>query len=442
MVTEQNVLDALRNVIDPDLGRDIVSLGFVKNLVIADGDVSFTVELTTPPVLWTDIRAACPIRERFKAQCEQYVGSVPGVRSVKVAISAQTRRPQPSEREINTLEAVDSIIAVSSCKGGVGKSTVAALLARAMQQEGLSVGLLDADLFGPSIPTLFNAHDVDVYMAGDMLVPVELHGMKVMSFGFLIGDSPAVMRGPMVSGYIHQILTRTDWGKLDYLLIDMPPGTGDVQLTITQRARLSGAIIVTTPQALSLADVAKGIVMFEKVDVPVLGLVENMSYFVCDQCNKKHHLFGAGAQSLNERFGLTTLAEIPVLPGISWADMIAGDDVLEPIRELAQNVHREIGKRRIATDLKPVVTSIPGHIHIRWPNGSETALPHLKVRASCSCARCVDEYTGKQILDIASIPPDIEVEEIQPLGNYAVSITWSDGHGSGIYSWDHLRRLA
>lgn len=433
MVTEQQVLDALRNVVDPDFGRDIVSLGFIKDLEINDGDVRFTVELTTP---------ACPVRERFKAQCEQYVANLPGVRSVAVKMSAMARRSQPAQPEINTLETVDTIIAVSSCKGGVGKSTIAALLARAMQQEGLAVGLLDADLFGPSLPTLFNAHDVDIYTTGDTLLPVELYGMKVMSFGFLLGDSPAVMRGPMVSGYIHQVLTRTLWGDLDYLLIDMPPGTGDIQLTITQRAKLSGAIIVTTPQALSLADVAKGIIMFEKVDVPVLGLVENMSYFVCDNCHKKHHIFGANVQLLRGRFGLDILAEIPILPGISNTDSIVSAEVLEPIRELAQSVHREIGKRRIESGPKPSVTSAPGHLHIRWPDGAESDLPNLRVRASCSCARCVDEYTGEQLLVVSSIPPDIEVKEIQPLGNYAVNITWSDGHSSGIYSWDHLKRLA
>ncbi len=361
---------------------------------------------------------------------------------MNVTMSARPHAAHAAKEEPNTLGEVDAIIAVSSCKGGVGKSTVAALLARAMQREGLAVGLLDADLFGPSAPTLLDAHDVDVYMAGDIIMPVELHGMKVMSFGFLIGDSPAVMRGPMVSGYVQQILTRTNWGKLDYLIIDMPPGTGDIQLTITQRAKLSGAIIVTTPQALSLADVAKGIVMFEKVDVPVLGLVENMSYFVCDGCGKTHQVFGKGVQALKERFGLATMAEIPILPGISSTEMVAQEEPIEPILELARNVHREIGKRRIESGVKPVVTAQPGYIHVRWADGATITLPNFKVRAACSCARCVDEYTGKQLLDVDSIPPDIEVHEIQPLGNYAVNIVWSDGHSSGIYSWQHLKRLA
>jgi Mrp family chromosome partitioning ATPase/DUF971 family protein len=433
VVTEEQVLDALRNVIDPDFGRDIVSLGFIKNLVVNGGEVSFTVELTTP---------ACPVRERFKTQCEEFVSALPGVQSVKVAMSAQQRQAPHAQAEIDTLAEVNAIIAVSSCKGGVGKSTVAALLARAMSLEGLSVGLLDADLYGPSAPTLLGARDADVFMSGDILLPVEALGMKTMSFGYLIGESPAVMRGPMVSGYIQQLLTKTAWGKLDYLVIDMPPGTGDIQLTITQRAKLSGAVIVTTPQALSLADVAKGIVMFEKVEVPVLGLVENMSYFTCDGCGKQHRLFGSGTRDLKERFGLSTLAEIPLIPGISNAEMVAKDEAIEPIRELARNVHREIGKRRIEADLKPIATAKPGFIHIRWIDGTESELPNFKVRAACSCARCVDEYSGKQLLDINTIAPDIEAQEIQPLGNYALNIVWSDGHSSGIYSWDYLKRLA
>ena len=431
MITEEQVLDSLRGIIDPDLGRDIVSLGFIKGLKIDGGAVSFTVELTTP---------ACPIKERFKTQCEEAVKQVPGVASVQVAMSAMAR-PAHTAPAPNGLDNVGAIVAVSACKGGVGKSTIAALLARALRIQGLDVGLLDADIHGPSLPTLLNLRDTDVYLQNGKIIPIEAAGMKVMSFGFLLGDSPAVMRGPMVSGYIQQILTQTDWGRLDYLIIDMPPGTGDIQLTITQCARLDGAIIVTTPQALSLADVAKGIVMFEHVDVPVLGLVENMSHFVCDQCQKKHFIFGSSVHSLKERFGLTTLAQIPIMPGISNAQAVASEQVLDPIRELAENLHREIGKRRIANVPKPVATAQPGFLHIHWPDGAPSELPNFNVRASCSCARCVDEFTGEPILDVVSIPPDIEIEAIQPLGNYAIAITWSDGHGSGIFSWDHLRKL-
>lgn len=431
MLSEQSVLNALRAIMDPDLGQDIVSLGFIKNLSIQEGQVRFTVELTTP---------ACPIRERFKTQCEQIVGALPGVQSVEVTMSAR-QAAHAQGTETSSLETVNTVIAVSACKGGVGKSTIAVLLARALQSQGLAVGLLDADLYGPSLPTLLDIHHPEVFMQAGRLIPVEAKGLKTMSFGYLIGDAPAVMRGPMVSGYVQQILTQTDWGKLDCLIIDMPPGTGDIQLTITQRAKIDGAVIVTTPQALSLVDVAKGILMFEHVEVPVLGLVENMSHFVCDGCGKEHFIFGAGSDLLQRRFGLPTLARIPITPGISSVDSIGGEAVPEPIRALADNMNRELGKRRAANLPKPEVTAKPGHLHIQWPDGTENLVANVKVRASCTCAHCVNEYTGEPILDPCTIAPDIEVESLQPLGNYAVAITWNDGHGSGIFSWEHLRGL-
>jgi len=422
----------MRHIVDPDLGRDIVSLGFIKNLEIDGGRVSFTLQLTTP---------ACPVKERFRAQCEEAVRALSGVERVDVQFSAMEPRSRQRE-DYNALEGVGSVIAVASCKGGVGKSTVAAHLARAMQREGLAVGLLDADVYGPSVPTLFNLHHPQVYVSDNKIVPVETGGLKVMSLGFLLGEAPAVLRGPIVSGYIQQILNQTDWGALDYLIIDMPPGTGDVQLTIVQQAALDGAIIVTTPQALALADVARGILMFEKVDVPVLGIVENMSCFVCDGCHKRHYPFGRGSQSLKDRFGLQTLAELPIVPGFSDLDKAGSGGEMEAMRQLAENVHRHVGMRRVAADNRPRITARPGAVDVTWPDGSTTSLVNRVVRASCRCAQCVDEYTGAKLLDDASIPPNLEVESLQPLGNYAVSIVWSDGHGSGIYSWDGLRALS
>jgi len=434
MITEQQVLDSLRSIIDPDLGRDIVSLGFIKNLKIDGGEVSFSIELTTP---------ACPVKDRFKRQAEEAVRAIPGVTGVHVTMTAM-QRPQRAEQpgpEINTLGEVDTIIAVSSAKGGVGKSTVAVNLARALAGQDLAVGILDADLYGPSFPTLFNIHQPEVYGEAGKIIPLEVEGLKVMSFGFLLGDAPAVMRGPLVSTYVNQLLTQTDWGKLDYLLIDMPPGTGDIQLTIVQRAQLSGAVIVTTPHTLSLVDVSKGILMFEKVDVPVLGIVENMSFFVCDNCQKKHTIFGAGARALTQRFGLPTLAEIPILPDVSTPGTPGAAAFDESMRELADNLHRAIGKRRIQT-ARPVATKRDGFLHVDWPDGAESEVPNFVLRASCACASCVNELTGEPILDPASIPRDIDITEMEPLGNYALSITWSDGHSSGIYSWDLIRQIA
>ena len=430
MVTEKQVLDSMRHIIDPDLGKDIVSLGFIKNITIEGGRVGFTVELTTP---------ACPVKEEFRRQCKEAVEALEGVEAVEVELSSMKPR-QKMEQHASILPGVDAVIAVSSCKGGVGKSTVAAQLARRMQDEGLAVGLLDADVYGPSVPTLFDLHNPQLYSDGTNLLPVELDGLKVMSLGFLLGESPAVLRGPIVSNYIRQVLHQTNWGKLDYLIIDLPPGTGDIQLTVVQQVALDGAIIVTTPQALSLVDVSRGILMFEKVNVPVLGVVENMSYFDCTECGARHYPFGSSAQSLQSRFGLTTLAELPITPGVS--DLTQPENLLPVFHDLADNLHRAVGARRADALPRPQASAQPGHIHILWPDGSESQLPNRQVRGNCRCAVCVDENSGKRIVGIDQIPEDIQAESVAPLGNYAVSIAWSDGHTTGIYSWDHLRGLA
>lgn len=433
MVSEGQILDALRGIMDPDLGRDIVSLGFVKNIKIDGAKVSFDIELTTP---------ACPVRDRFKKQAEQAVTGIPGVETVVINMTAMARphhahAPRP---ETSALDNVQAIIAVSSCKGGVGKTTVAAHLARALHREGLAVGFLDADLYGPSFPTLFNLHRPDVYMHENRIIPLEQDGIKLMSFGFLLGDAPAVLRGPIVSGYIQQLLTQTDWGCLDYLVIDLPPGTGDIQLTLTQIAGMDGALIVTTPHTLSLVDVAKGIMMFEKVNVPVLGLVENMSYFACDGCGKEHRLFGTSTKSLSERFGIDTLAEIPLIPGVSKLDSPAAQQIQDAMDELARNLHRAVGRRRIET-VRPTVTVEKDGMRVLWPNGAESEFSCASLRSSCACAECVDEYTGER----RSLDPEIlagaRIEGIQPLGNYAVSVTWNDGHTS-IFPFKEMQSLS
>lgn len=432
MLDQNTILNSMRHIIDPDLGRDIVSLGFIKNLKIDGGDVSFTVELTTH---------ACPVKDTFKLRCEEAVRALPGVTSVNVTMGAMERKERPGSG-VNTLESVNAVIAVSSCKGGVGKSTVAAHLALAMVREGLKVGLLDADVYGPSLPTLFGIHQPQVAMLNNKIQPLIVNGLKVMSLGFLLGDQPAVLRGPIVSGYITQILRQTDWGDLDYLVIDMPPGTGDIQLTIVQQASLDGAIIVTTPQALSLVDVARGILMFEKVAVPVLGVVENMTSFQCRDCGNVHYPFGRGKSTLQERFGLATLAELPIVPGVSdLAKPDAGSE-LEELAKLAENVHRAIGKSRIEAESHPEVSYADGYIHIKWPDGEEDDIPPYNLRCACPCAACIDEYTGAPILDPNAVPRDIQPQTMQPLGNYAVSIAWTDGHSSGIFAWEFLREFA
>ena len=301
------VLGALKTVMDPDLHKNIVDLGFVKNMVLKDGHVKFDVELTTP---------ACPVKEQLKNECTDKVGAIDGVKSVDVQMTAVVRA---SEHSQPILTGVKNIIAVASGKGGVGKSTVSTNLAVALSLTGARVGLMDGDIYGPSIPKMLGIPISPPKGAEDnKFFPHEKYGIKVVSAGFLTEEGqPLMLRGPMLGGIIQQFLQNVEWGELDYLVIDLPPGTGDVQLTLTQRAPLSGGVIVTTPQQISLIDAEKGVKMFQQVKVPVLGVVENMSYFVCDGCDKKHTIFQSGAgQQLADQFKVPVLGEIPIIPGV------------------------------------------------------------------------------------------------------------------------------
>lgn len=431
MLTEQNILGALSKIIDPDFNRDIVSLGFVKNIKIDGKNVSFDIELTTP---------ACPIKAEFQQKAEEAVKSLGGVEHVSINMTSQVKPKTASSNIPSTLNQVKSIIAVSSCKGGVGKSTIAGCLALELAGRGFKVGLIDADIYGPSIPTLFNLHNVPVHTnEKQQIIPIERNHLKIMSFGFLLGDSPAVLRGPIVSRYIQQLLHTTAWGELDYLFIDMPPGTGDVQLTITQSVQLSGAVIVTTRQSLSLVDVSRGILMFEKVDVPMLGIIENMSYFLCDGCGKKHYIFGEGGKLLEERFGLPILEELPLLKELTGTlEKPVQNDF---IKNAVDKVIRALGKSSLAKKEIPQITFNQKETRLQWPDGKEMIVSNRDLRLSCRCALCVNELTGEQLLKPENIKPDIQPKEITPLGNYAVGITWNDGHSSGIYPYKSMKEI-
>ncbi len=434
MITQQAVLDSLKHIIDPDFNKDIVSLGFVKNIQIKGKDVSLDIELTTP---------ACPVKNEFQKSAEESLKKIPGIGQISVTMTSIKSAPQGVAPQLQSaLTQVKSIIAVSSCKGGVGKSTVAAFLSKGLAQRGFKVGLLDADIHGPSIPTLFNIQNPTIYTnEKDQIIPLEYDNLKVMSFGFVLGDAPAVLRGPIVSRYIQQLLHQTAWGELDYLFIDMPPGTGDIQLTITQSVRLNGAVIVTTPQTLSLVDVARGILMFEKVQVPILGIIENMSYFLCDGCQKKHFIFGKNENnSISERFGVETLAQLPLLESFAHKFDKPLDEPL--IQAAVDKVVMAIGKQNIAQQEIPEIHFDDKNITLRWKDKQETKVSNLSARLSCRCAVCVDEISGKQLLQKEKIRPDIQPKEIFPLGNYALAINWNDGHSSGIYPYKTIRELA
>lgn len=449
MDRQADVLDALRHIIDPDLGQDIVSLGFIKDLAIDEqGRVSFKVELTTP---------ACPVKERFKQECEEAIRALPWVTDVSVTMTARARAAaqNPLLAKARGLERVRHIVAVSSCKGGVGKSTTAVNLAYSLQGLGANVGLFDADVYGPSLPTLVSPKERDLYMQNDLIEPLVYEGVRLMSFGFVPtgpGGGPAIMRGPMVTQVVNQLLTTTNWGELDYLVIDMPPGTGDIQLTLTQIIPITAAVIVTTPQQLSFVDVVKGIQMFDKLKVPTVAVVENMSYFVCPDNGKRYYVFGQGARrKLVEQFGIKNSFEIPIVPEVSrYSDSGIPVVLAEPqgevsaiYREIAGAVVQEIEKLAHGGFARPKVSFVPTRgIVLTMPNGEEKTCAPAAVRRACRCANCVEEFSGKQLLDPSSVPESIYPRSITPMGNYAVAITWSDGHCSSIYPYEQLLALA
>jgi len=302
---KNKIMMVLKSVKDPDLGKDIVSLGFVKNMEIGDdGTVKFDVELTTP---------ACPVKDQLKEECLTKVVEVPGVAAVEINMTAAVRT---SEHKQPVMTGVKNIIAVASGKGGVGKSTVATNLALALQLSGAKVGLMDADIYGPSVPQMLGIPIAPPKAGPDnKIYPIEKYGMKVISAAFLAKEGqPLMLRGPMLGGIIQQFLQNVEWGELDYVVIDLPPGTGDVQMTLTQRAPLSGAVVVTTPQEVSLIDAEKGVKMFFQVKVPILGVVENMSYFVCDGCEKKHFIFkNGGGKALAEKLNVPYVGDVPLV---------------------------------------------------------------------------------------------------------------------------------
>ena len=291
MLDTQSILDVLKPVQDPELQKSLVELNMIRNVAVEGGNVSFTLVLTTP---------ACPLREFIVEDCKKAVQTLPGVTSVNVDVTSETPQQQPSLPDQNSVAGAKNIIAVSSGKGGVGKSTVAVNIAVALAQTGAKVGLLDADIYGPNVPTMLGLENTEVqvekYPAGDILQPAFNYGVKMVSMGFLIDpDQPVIWRGPMLNGIIRQFLYQVNWGELDYLVVDMPPGTGDAQLTMAQAVPMAGAIIVTTPQTVSLQDARRGLKMFEQLGVNVLGIVENMSYFIPpDAPERSYDLFGSG----------------------------------------------------------------------------------------------------------------------------------------------------
>ena len=469
------VLQSLKAVIDPDLNQDIVTLGFIKNLSLdpETRQVSFDVELTTP---------ACPVKETFAADCERYVLELPWIRMANITMTAQ-----PSAMETSTLgmAQVGAVIAVSSCKGGVGKSTTAVNLAFALQALGATVGIFDADVYGPSLPTMITPDDDVVRFVGRQIAPLQRNGVRLMSFGY-VNEGSAIMRGPMVTQLLDQFLSVTHWGSLDYLVLDMPPGTGDIQLTLTQRLNITAAVIVTTPQELSFADVVRGVEMFDTVNVPAVAVVENMAYYevekektfdtdrlqsalsdalkekgihgdsdnlakellqvVMDNTeNTRIPIFGPGhKRRLSEQWGIEHTFSMPLMDKIASNGDSGTPYILEHpnspqaaiYMELARAVVSEVAKTKYSQSRPDVVYDEDNHV-LRIDG---EILSPADLRRACRCAACVEEMTGRQILVPTSIPETIKPVKMASTGNYALSVDWSGGHRS-LYPYRQLRSL-
>ena len=304
MLTDTAVLDALRAVKDPDLHQDIVALGFVKNLRVDGGRVAFTIELTTP---------ACPVKDQMRDQARAVVASVPGVTSVDVEMTASVRAVAGPEAGRAPVEGAKNIIAVGAGKGGVGKTTVAVNLALALAKCGSRVGMIDGDIYGPNVPIMLGINE-QLTTDGKKILPAEKYGIQVISMGFMTSDeAPVIWRGPMLHGAIQQFFREVRWNDLDYLIVDMPPGTGDVALSLSQTVPVAGSIVVTTPQQVALADSRRAVRMYQKLNIPTLGVIENMSHFVCPNCQHEADIFGrGGGQKMAEDMGVTFLGRIPI----------------------------------------------------------------------------------------------------------------------------------
>src|SRR5205809_1729043 len=303
-VEQTSVLEALKVVKDPDLHRDIVSLGFIKELKIDGGRVAFTIELTSP---------ACPVKDQMRDQARAAVMQVPGVSAVDVGLSARVREAVGSDGTRSMIPGVKNIIAVGAGKGGVGKTTVAVNLAIALAKCGGKVGIIDADIYGPNVPIMLGMK-TQLTTDGQKIVPAEKYGLKVISMGFLTADeAPIIWRGPMLHGALQQFFREVNWGALDYLVIDLPPGTGDISLSLSQTVPVAGAIVVTTPQQVALADSRRAVAMYKKLNIPPLGIVENMSYFVCPDCGHEADIFGrGGGEQMASDLNVPFLGRIPL----------------------------------------------------------------------------------------------------------------------------------
>jgi ATP-binding protein involved in chromosome partitioning len=392
----------------------------------------------------------------MREEARNLVTKLEGVKDVTVSMTAEVRPHAAPDK--SSLTGISNIVAIGSGKGGVGKSTVTANLAVALAQAGARVGLLDADIYGPSIPTMMGVKQ-ELQMTPDKrIVPHTAHGVRFMSMGYFApGDKPMIWRGPMAHKALQEQLFRVDWGALDYLLVDLPPGTGDVHITLAQSVALTGAAIVSTPQDVGLMISMKTLRMFQTTNVHILGLIENMSYYQCSHCGNREEIFGHGAVAqASQNLGIPFLGEIPIDTRIRiYADTGRPMVLAEP-NSVAAKAYREIAERLAAqVSIRnfgmgqgeqahhPREIKVVGEkeLWITWGDGHNSIYPLQYLREQCPCAACVDEWTREKRLRPGSISPNIKIVTMEPVGQYAVRIHWSDGHNTGIYSFENLRKL-
>lgn len=342
----EQILAVLQPVQDPELQKSLVDLNMIRNVAVENGMATFTLVLTTP---------ACPLREMIVDDCKKAVQTLPGIDAVEVDVTAETPQ-QKSVPDRTDVPGVKNIIAVSSGKGGVGKSTVAVNIAVALAQSGASVGMIDADIYGPNVPTMLGLENAVVEVRkeaqGDVMEPAIAQGIKLVSMGFLIDkDQPVIWRGPMLNGIIRQFLYQVDWGALDYLIVDLPPGTGDAQLTLAQAVPMAGVVIVSTPQTVALLDARKGLRMFQQLGVPVLGVVENMSYFIPpDRPETQYDIFGSGGgEKIAQELGVPLIGcvplEIPVREGGDQGQPIVVSDISSQSAQAFQKIATDVAAK-------------------------------------------------------------------------------------------------